>query len=166
VRLDKRRRVRYELKKTWRDGTRAVLLQPLDLIARVVAIIPPPGFNMTRYFGVLSSHASLRSEVVPEPPAPAPNPLADDAGGQMQLPCCGGDRADDTQLRRRPWAWLLRYVWQNDVSHCSRCNGPMRWTEVATEPDAIARALADHGLRARAPPAKRAPSSQLGFAFA
>jgi hypothetical protein len=41
-------RVRYELKKAWRDGTRAVLLQPLDLIARVVAMIPPPGFNMTR----------------------------------------------------------------------------------------------------------------------
>jgi hypothetical protein len=29
--------VRYEMKKAWRDGTRTVLLEPLDLIARVVA---------------------------------------------------------------------------------------------------------------------------------
>jgi len=158
-------RVRYEMKKAWRDGTRAVLLEPLDLIARVVAMIPPPGFNMTRYFGVLSSHASLRAEVVPEPPAPAENPLTDETGGQMPLPFSGGDGGEDAQPRRRPWAWLLRYVWQTDVSLCSRCDGPMRWVEVATEPDAIARVLAEHGLRARAPPAKRAPSPQLGFAF-
>src|SRR5690606_12040080 len=67
-------RLRYEFKKPWKDGTRAVVLAPLDLIARVVAMIPAPGFHMVRYHGVLSSHSSLRSLVVPTPPAPVVNP--------------------------------------------------------------------------------------------
>ena len=32
----------YLLKKLWRDGTVALVLEPLDLIARVCALIPPP----------------------------------------------------------------------------------------------------------------------------
>jgi hypothetical protein len=61
-------RLRYELKRAWKDGTCAVILSPLDLCARVCALIPRPGFHMVRYYGCLSSHASLRREVVPEPP--------------------------------------------------------------------------------------------------
>jgi hypothetical protein len=32
----------YEMKRVWRDGTHAIVLQPLDLIARLCAMIPPP----------------------------------------------------------------------------------------------------------------------------
>ena len=32
----------YLLKKPWRDGTVALVLEPMDLIARVCALIPPP----------------------------------------------------------------------------------------------------------------------------
>jgi hypothetical protein len=34
--------VQYNMKKTWRDGTHAIVLQPPDLIARLCAMIPPP----------------------------------------------------------------------------------------------------------------------------
>jgi hypothetical protein len=34
--------VRLELKKPWSDGTSAVDLPPLALIARLAAIVPPP----------------------------------------------------------------------------------------------------------------------------
>jgi len=34
----------------------------------------------------------------------------------------------------------------HDVSVCPRCQGPATWLEVATEPDAVDRALADHSL--------------------
>jgi hypothetical protein len=50
-------RLRYLLKKPWSDGTVALVLEPLDLCARVAALIPPPRFHMVRYHGVLSSHA-------------------------------------------------------------------------------------------------------------
>jgi hypothetical protein len=54
-------RLRYQFKKPWRDRTQAILLEPLDLIARIVAMIPAPGFNMVRYFGLLSSHSRFAS---------------------------------------------------------------------------------------------------------
>jgi hypothetical protein len=37
----------------WRDGTRALLFEPLDLLTRLVAAIAPPRFRLLRYFGVL-----------------------------------------------------------------------------------------------------------------
>jgi hypothetical protein len=35
--------VRYAFKTRWRDGTTHVLLEPLDFIARLAALIPRPG---------------------------------------------------------------------------------------------------------------------------
>lgn len=142
-------RLHYELKRVWKDGTRAVILSPLDLCARVCALIPRPGFHMVRYYGVLSSHSALRREVVPEPAALVDNPLLEDDSEQLELGFDrldrGGHDTDESQSsgRRRPWAWMLRHVWQIDVSTCSRCGGAMKWVEVATEPEAIARVLAE-----------------------
>jgi len=45
-------KLRYSLKKPWRDGTVALVLEPLDLLARVCALIPPPRFHMVRYHGL------------------------------------------------------------------------------------------------------------------
>jgi len=50
-------KLRYMLKKPWKDGTVALVLEPLDLIARVCALVPPPRLHMVRYHGVRSSHA-------------------------------------------------------------------------------------------------------------
>ena len=58
--------LRYEMKRVWRDGTSAIVLKPLDLIARLCAMIPPPRFNMIRFHGVFAPNAKLRSEVVPK----------------------------------------------------------------------------------------------------
>ena len=60
-------RVQYVMKKPWRDGTRALVFEPLDLIARLCAMVPPPGFHMIRFHGVLAGHAADRAEVVPVP---------------------------------------------------------------------------------------------------
>jgi len=46
-------RVRYTMKKAWRDGTHALLLEPLDLIGRLCAMVPPPRVHMIRFHGVL-----------------------------------------------------------------------------------------------------------------
>jgi hypothetical protein len=42
-------RVRLAFKAAWKDGTHAVLLDPLDFIARLCALVPPPRFHMLRY---------------------------------------------------------------------------------------------------------------------
>ena len=49
--------MRYAFKTPWRDGTTHVLLEPLDFIARLAALIPRPGVNLTRYW---ASRACLR----------------------------------------------------------------------------------------------------------
>jgi hypothetical protein len=153
-------RVRYTMKKPWRDGTLALVLEPEDLVARLCAMVPPPRWHLIRFHGVLSAHAALRSEVVP-PPAES-STAAEDAGAQLELfppsVCPAGahaaqrDAFAERDPSRKPWAWLLRHVFREDLENCERCGGRMRWVEVATTADAIARLLARHGLGPRPPP--------------
>jgi hypothetical protein len=53
-------RLELELKRVWRDGTRALVLEPFDLLTRLAAVPPFRASHLLRYFGVLSSHSSLR----------------------------------------------------------------------------------------------------------
>ena len=78
-------RIELTLKSTWRDGTRAIVFEPQDLLTRLVAAVPPPRFHLLRYFGVLSSHSSLRAEVVPEPLAEPDQSLPPPAKGDQLL---------------------------------------------------------------------------------
>ena len=57
----------YRLRQAWRDGTTHVVLDPLELIERLVALIPAPRANQLRYHGVLAPCASYRAAVVPSP---------------------------------------------------------------------------------------------------
>jgi hypothetical protein len=155
-------RVLYRFKAAWKDGTHAVLLHPLDFIARLCALIPPPRFHMLRYHGVLAAHSAVRAEVVlgREPPrTPAQLPLFEASDASLMQP---------PPSARHPWAWLLKRVFAVDVSVCPLpgCQGRMRVVEIATEPDDIARVLAQ---RSRGPPPHRpsplAPTGQLYLAF-
>lgn len=144
-------RLRYTMKKTWSDGTHALVFEPLDLIARLCAMIPPPRFHMVRYHGVLSSHASRRPEVVPEPPPPDSG-VVPQLSQQLELFCIPSEdnpkHDSDEEQRpssRRPWSWLLKHVFAVDLQTCPNCSGPLRWLEVATTKDAIARLLERHG---------------------
>ncbi len=193
-RLERRADGKLELsfKRAWRDdpwkslkrdGTRALVFEPADIIPRLVAAVPPPRWHLLRYLGVLSSHSSRRRLVVPQPPpdstANKPPPAR---GDQLDLL---GDK-DDAPAPRKRWAWLLahvprrglpRVVFAADVETCPRCSGPMRrasrcpegyWAEVANTRAQITRLLAEHGLGPRAPPAERARlcvPEQLGLGF-
>jgi hypothetical protein len=90
----------------------------------------------------------------------------------VQLPLFKQERGADRDLDvlapepcRKPWAWLLRHVFEIDVTTCRRCGGPTRWLEAATTPAAIARLLAKHGLGPRPPPRRSAPRGQLRLAL-
>ncbi|MFO0523820.1 MAG: transposase [bacterium] len=45
----------------WRDGSTHVVLDPLDFIARLAALVPPPRRHLTRYHGVFALHSSPRA---------------------------------------------------------------------------------------------------------
>ena len=61
-------KVLYKLKKKFRDGSTLVVLDPLDLIARLAALVPRPRVHLVNYFGVLAPAASYRDRIVPPPP--------------------------------------------------------------------------------------------------
>jgi hypothetical protein len=58
-------RVLYSLRHRRRDGTTHVILDPVDLMGKLAALVPPPRFNLVRYHGVLAPSAQWRSRIVP-----------------------------------------------------------------------------------------------------
>jgi len=57
--------VRYRLKTPYRDGTTHIVLEPLDFIARLAALVPSPRAHLTRFHGVFAAHAELRAAITP-----------------------------------------------------------------------------------------------------
>jgi hypothetical protein len=53
--------VRYQLKTPYSDGTTHVLFEPLDFIARLVALVPKPRVNLTRFHGVFAPNSAHRA---------------------------------------------------------------------------------------------------------
>jgi hypothetical protein len=157
-------RLELRLKHAWKDGTSAIVLEPDDLMVRLVAAVPPPRWHLLRYFGVLSSHSRLRREVVPHPPADpsatAPPPAP---GDQLELAL---DAESTEPAPRKRWPWLLKHVFQADLDTCPRCGGAMRWIEAAASAESARELLARLGLAARPPPApKPPPLGQLELPF-
>ena len=155
-------RLRYRFKSPWKDGTTAVLLDPLDFIGRLCALVPPPRFHMLRYHGVLAANAGDRADVVSGREShsgpPSQLPLFPATVGCPQLP--------PPPPARHPWAWLLRRVFAVDVLRCPSCDGPMKVVEIATDEKDIARVLAEQGLGPRAPPPPlHVPRGQLSLAL-
>ena len=58
-------KVRYELKTPYRDGTTHVILEPVDFIAKLAALVPKPRVNLTRFHGVLAPNNKHRAWVTP-----------------------------------------------------------------------------------------------------
>jgi hypothetical protein len=58
-------RVLYQLRHKWRNGATQVVFEPLDLIGKLAALVPPPRFNLVRYQGIFSPAARWRLNIVP-----------------------------------------------------------------------------------------------------
>ncbi len=61
-------RVAYRVKYPRGNATHR-LMTPVELLARIAALIPPPRYPLVRYHGILAPHAKLRAAVVPRVPA-------------------------------------------------------------------------------------------------
>jgi hypothetical protein len=61
---------------------------------------------------------------------------------------------------------MLAHIFLADLEHCPKCNGPMRWAEVAKTDGAARRLMAKLGLAAQPPPTGRpTPLGQLSLPF-
>jgi hypothetical protein len=52
---------------SWRDGTTHAIFEPLELVEKLAALVPPPKVNLIRYHGLLAPAAAFKSQVIPEP---------------------------------------------------------------------------------------------------
>jgi len=77
-------RVCYRLRRPWptSNGANELVLDPIDFLRRLAALIPPPHMKMVRYHGVFANRSRYRSQLPPppppiQPPGEAPQPLFD-----------------------------------------------------------------------------------------
>lgn len=54
-------KVRYQLKTPWRDGTTHVEFEPIEFMAKLAALVPPPRAHLTRFHGEFAPNANLRA---------------------------------------------------------------------------------------------------------
>jgi hypothetical protein len=119
-------------------------LEPLELLERLAALVPPPRRPLLAYHGLLAPRAEWRSAIVGRLTRADTTPDDPDAG--VRSP------------RRWTWARLLRRVFAFDVLVCDRCACPRRILGAVTEPHAVRRVLVALGLAAKPPPG-RAPAA-------
>jgi Putative transposase len=60
--------VAYRIKKVGAGRAKHRVMTPLELLARLAALVPPPRYPLVRYHGVLAPRSAWRREVVPRPP--------------------------------------------------------------------------------------------------
>lgn len=103
-------RIGYRIKKARGGRAKLLVLTPLELLARIAALIPPPRYPLVRYHGVLAPRSSWRKSVVPRPPERDVSRAKKDSRGQ-RVTDSGRDpfrergphsaRADDEANHRR-----------------------------------------------------------------
>jgi hypothetical protein len=55
------------------------VLEPLDLMARLPALVPPPRMHLARYHGVFAPRSKLRAAVTPAGRGKGKKPQAEEA---------------------------------------------------------------------------------------
>jgi hypothetical protein len=151
-------RVRLKLKRPWSDGTSHLVFTPLDFLARLVPLIPPPRTHRVRYHGVLASHHRLRSRVVPSPPA-------DKESTQLHLWHRRAGALAPAPKHRVKWHELLARTFGVDPLRCPQCRGTMRIIGFVTRPQSIAYHLHWRGLSPGVPVYQPRGPPQLELPF-
>lgn len=146
----------YRFKKPWDDGTTALKVTPMELMERLVALVPRPKVHLTRYHGVLAPHYKHRKQIVPKPPELT---LA-----QGQEEHSSDPKRLELKKKNIPWAKLLARVFNIDVETCSKCGGKMKIIAAIEDPKVIRKILEPLGLPTSPPrlhPARGPPPTKL-----
>ena len=119
--LNDRGQVIYRFKQPFRDGTTHVVLDPMDFIARLAALVPRPRLNLTRFHGVFAPNCKHRKSVVPKR---KPN-----------------EEQPNKPLAPMTWTQRLKRVFSIDIETCPKCGGKLRVIACIEDPDIIAKIL-------------------------
>jgi hypothetical protein len=106
--------VRYTLKTPYRDGTTHIVMEQLDLMARLAALVPPR-MHLTRYHGVFAPHSKLRAAVTPAHRG---------TGAARQPPADPGKPPTPRHIAMN-WGRRLKRVFGVEIEGCARCGGKL-----------------------------------------
>ena len=138
--LTRNGQLRYELKTPWHNGTTHVIFEPLDFISRLVALVPKPRVNLTRFHGVFAPNSTYRALVTPSK-----------RGKRKKIQ--SSDVSDQTPAEKRAsmtWASRLKRVFDIDIETCSECGGDIKIIASIEDPVVIQKIFAH--LNDNAPP--------------
>ena len=124
--------VRYALKTPYRDGRTHLVIEPLDLMARLAALVPQPRMHLTRHHGVFAPHSRLRAAVTPAGRGAKARPSSTVERGSPPMP----------RHVAMSWARRLKRVFGVEIERCARCQGRLAIIASIEEPAVIARILA------------------------
>jgi hypothetical protein len=119
--IDARGRVVYQYKHPFRDGSTHVVLEPLDFIARLAALVPRPRLNLTRFHGVFAPNCKHRERIVPH---------------RLR-----GRVDSDKPTAPMNWMQRLKRVFAIDIETCPDCGGKLRVIACIEDPPLIAKIL-------------------------
>ena len=154
----------YKLKKAYDNGPRHaeavqlkhvavtthILMDPVEFLARLAALVPRPRVNLTRFSGVFAPHFNHRKLVVPKRQEPE--------DGESKKEVGEADKA-----RGMRWAQRLKRIFGIDVEKCPKCQGKIKIIASIEDPKVITRILDHLGLDSEPPqpfPPRGPPKAQ------
>jgi hypothetical protein len=154
--LTERAEVHVQLKTAYRDGTTHVLLEPLDFLARLAALVPPPRAHLTRYHGVFAAASAWRAAITPS---------GRGRGTRHQAVLKPPPEQPVSRRAAMTWMQRLKRVFAIEIERCARCGGRLTVVASLSDPALIEHILArvrpaaedeEHApFAARAPPQPR-----------
>jgi len=170
-------KVVYRLRRPWPNpqGATALVLEPLDFLRRLAALVSFPYSHQVRRHGVFANRSRLR-RFLPPPPTPrdwqgteaTAAPAAENGGHGG--PTGKNGAPSRASCPRLSWAQLLRRVLSIDALACPNCSTrdrpvPMVVLAFLTDPDVVAKILRHLRLPTSAPAvtAVKSATPALGF---
>ena len=120
----------------WSDATTGMTLAPLELLAKLAALVPLPRVHLVRYGGCVAPHSSRRGALTPTP---------------RQQGVAGPEA--NTGTPRWSWARRLGRVCDLDMATCPLCRrGALRLMAAMTQESVLTRILRHLKLASVPPP--------------
>jgi putative transposase/transposase-like zinc-binding protein len=155
-------RVVLELKSAWADGTSHLVFDPLDLLARLAALVPRPRVNLILYHGVLAPNARSRAAVVSYGAASAVEPPPEAAVSTATDAPSASDAASLPPRRGWTWAQLMQRAFDVDVLICRACGGRLQLIATILDPATIRAILRSMGVATEAAADRAPPGARRG----
>ncbi len=117
----------YTLKTPYDNGTTQIIMEPLEFMEKLAALVPRPRVHLTRFHGCLAPNYKYRKVIVP---------VKDSSVEALE-------QEDPNKKKYTPWAKLLKRVFKLDMEICKNCGASLKIVSAITETKQI-RKILDH----------------------